>query len=57
MSIGTRLKTAAVGLPIVLVALRTVEGTALLLLLVLLAALVEYEVSGVAGLGSITMSC
>lgn len=57
MSIGTRLKTAAVGLPIVLVALRTVEGTALLLLLVLLAALVEYEVSDVASLGSITMSC
>lgn len=44
MSIGTRLKTAAVGLPIVFIALRTVVGTALLLLLVLMAALLEYEV-------------
>jgi hypothetical protein len=45
MSIGTRLKTAAVGLPIVVLAIRTVTGTALLLLLVLMAALLEYEVS------------
>ena len=45
MAIGTRLKTAAVGLPIVFVALRTVAGTALLLLVVLMAALLEYGVS------------
>lgn len=43
MPTGTRLKTAAIGLPLVVGALTTVWGTAILVLLVLVVAMVEYQ--------------
>lgn len=44
MSIWVRVRTALIGLPIVIIAISTVLGTCLLLLLTLLTALSEYQV-------------